>query len=263
MVSPPRSGITLALSTAYMGGSGTQVTSVCQPSASGGLSAVSSMVDVSAVPPSIFVSGYGPTVPKCDANSDLLRLVEVLAVEEQDGVLVQRVAQRLRGGVVERDGEVDVVDDGTDAAGDGRDRDHRAWRLRFRTGSMHTLDPISGRSMDGRGEWRVPGSARQARGRPCVREGDNGRARRRSEFDELQKRSGTTRETWTIQEGPDGSALVLVWFECDDPEKTFVELAQDPSEFANWFRAKVKDITGVDLTEPAEGAPDLVVDWSA
>ena len=86
---------------------------------------------------------------------------------------------------------------------------------------------------------------------------------RRSEFDELQKRSGTTRETWTIQEGPDGSALVLVWFECDDPEKTFVELAQDPSEFANWFRAKVKDITGVDLTEPAEGAPDLVVDWSA
>ena len=44
-------------------------------------------------------------------------------MEEQDGVLVQRVAQRLRGGVVERDGEVDVVDDGTDAAGDGRDRD--------------------------------------------------------------------------------------------------------------------------------------------
>ena len=58
IVSPPRAGITLALSTAYAGGSLTHVTSVCQPSASGGLSALSSIVDDMAVPPNIFVSGY-------------------------------------------------------------------------------------------------------------------------------------------------------------------------------------------------------------
>ncbi len=86
---------------------------------------------------------------------------------------------------------------------------------------------------------------------------------RRSGFDESQKRSGITRETWSIQETPDGNALVLVWFECPDPEKAFAELAQDPSDFAAWFRGRVMEISGVDLTEPVEGGPELILDWSA
>jgi hypothetical protein len=86
---------------------------------------------------------------------------------------------------------------------------------------------------------------------------------RRSGFDESQKRGGITRETWSIQEMPDGNALILVWFESDDPEKSFVELAQDTSDFAVWFRGRVKEVSGVDLTEPAEGGPELVLDWRA
>jgi hypothetical protein len=83
----------------------------------------------------------------------------------------------------------------------------------------------------------------------------------RSGYDESQKRGGITRETWSIQETPDGNAFVLVWFESPDTEKTFVELAQDPSDFAVWFRNQVKEISGVDLTAPAEGGPELVLDW--
>ena len=85
----------------------------------------------------------------------------------------------------------------------------------------------------------------------------------RSGYDESQKRGGITRETWSIQETPDGSAMVVVWFESPDPEKSFTELAQDDSEFAVWFRGRVKEISGVDLTEPQEGGPELVLDWSA
>ena len=85
----------------------------------------------------------------------------------------------------------------------------------------------------------------------------------RSGFDESQRRYGITRETWSIQETPDGNASVLVWFECPDPQKVFGELAQDPSDFAVWFRERVKDISGVDLTEPMEGGGDLVLDWRA
>ena len=86
---------------------------------------------------------------------------------------------------------------------------------------------------------------------------------RRSGFDESQKRGGITRETWSIQETPDGSAYVLVWFESPDPEKSFAELAQDSSDFAVWFRGRVQEISGVDLAEAPEGGPELVLDWKA
>lgn len=86
---------------------------------------------------------------------------------------------------------------------------------------------------------------------------------RRSGYDESQKRGGITRETWSVQETPDGSAFVLVWFESPDPEKSFAELAQDSSDFAVWFRERVKEVSGVDLAEPPEGGPELVLDWSA
>jgi hypothetical protein len=86
---------------------------------------------------------------------------------------------------------------------------------------------------------------------------------RRAGFDESQKRGGITRETWSVQEAPDGSAFVLVWFESPDPEQSFAELAQDSGDFAVWFRERVKEVSGVDLTEQQEGGPELVLDWKA
>ena len=85
----------------------------------------------------------------------------------------------------------------------------------------------------------------------------------RSGYDESQRRLGITRETWSIQETPDGNAMVLVWFECPDPQAAFAGLAQDPSDFAVWFRGRVKDVSGVDLTEPMEGGPETLLDWRA
>jgi hypothetical protein len=86
---------------------------------------------------------------------------------------------------------------------------------------------------------------------------------RRSGYDESQKRGGITRETWSLQQMPDGSSAVLVWFEAEDPDKAFAELAQDTSDFAVWFRGQVKEISGVDLTEVPEGGPELLLDWKA
>jgi hypothetical protein len=61
---------------------------------------------------------------------------------------------------------------------------------------------------------------------------------------------------------PDGSSVMVVWFECEDVEKAFADAAQDSSEFAVWFRDRVKEVTGFDLTEPPEGGPELVLDWT-
>jgi hypothetical protein len=85
----------------------------------------------------------------------------------------------------------------------------------------------------------------------------------RSGFDEWQKRGKTTRETWSLQENPDGSAVLIVLLESPDPQQSFAEHAQDSSDFAVWFRERIKEVSGVDLTQPQEGGPELILEWSA
>jgi hypothetical protein len=80
---------------------------------------------------------------------------------------------------------------------------------------------------------------------------------RRSEFEAHLARADVTRETWTLEETPMGS-FMLVWFE-GDVEKAFTELATDDSEFSAWFRAQVLDVTGVDLAAPSDAAPPAVL----
>ncbi len=47
-----------------------------------------------------------------------------------------------------------------------------------------------------------------------------------------------------------------------DVEKAFGDLAADNSEFATWFRAQVKEITGVDLGAPPDGPlPAVLINW--
>jgi hypothetical protein len=81
----------------------------------------------------------------------------------------------------------------------------------------------------------------------------------RADYDDAQRRAGITRETWTIETAPDGTKFVLVWFEASDPEVAFAQLMED-SEHSVWFRRRVKDVTGVDLSEPSEGGPEVVLD---
>jgi hypothetical protein len=83
---------------------------------------------------------------------------------------------------------------------------------------------------------------------------------RKADFEALQAQSNVTRETWAMQETPMGS-FMLVWFE-GDVEKAFGDLATESSEFVQWFRSQVNDITGVDLAAPPEGPlPDVLVNW--
>jgi hypothetical protein len=83
---------------------------------------------------------------------------------------------------------------------------------------------------------------------------------RRKGFEAQLARSEISRETWSLQETPMGS-FMLVWFEAPDIEKSFTELATSSDEFTVWFRGQVKDVTGVDLGAPPEGPlPDVLVD---
>jgi hypothetical protein len=85
---------------------------------------------------------------------------------------------------------------------------------------------------------------------------------RRSDFEAHLARAGITRETWALQDTPMGS-LMVVWFE-GDVENAFTDLATDNSEFMTWFRARVLDVTGVDLATPSDAPPPAVlIDYRA
>jgi hypothetical protein len=82
----------------------------------------------------------------------------------------------------------------------------------------------------------------------------------KADFEAAQARGNVTRETWTLQETPMGS-LMVVWFE-GDVEKVFTDLATDASDHGTWFRGQILDITGIDMAVPPEGPPpDLLIDW--
>jgi hypothetical protein len=86
---------------------------------------------------------------------------------------------------------------------------------------------------------------------------------RRKGFDAQAARTGLDRETWSLQETPMGS-FMLVWFEAPDIEKAFTELATSDDEFTNWFRGQVKDVTGVDLGAPPQGPlPAVLIVWTS
>ena len=86
--------------------------------------------------------------------------------------------------------------------------------------------------------------------------------RRKDGFNELQRRSEITRETFTLQATPNGS-VILVWFD-GNIEKASSEVATASYEFALWHRARLEEVTGLKLSEPDDGPPpELLLDWRA
>jgi hypothetical protein len=85
---------------------------------------------------------------------------------------------------------------------------------------------------------------------------------RREEFDRSQDRLRTTRDEWALQQTPMGS-LLIVRFEAEHVGQAFADLGQSTDPFDVWFRQRVLDTTGVDLTQPMESPPpEIILDWS-
>lgn len=81
---------------------------------------------------------------------------------------------------------------------------------------------------------------------------------RREEFVEARRRI-RVRERTFLQRTPHGD-VVLVTFEGDDPAWSFAELARGTDPFTLWVIGKVRELHGVDLTQPGAPLPDLVSD---
>src|SRR5436305_11482674 len=69
---------------------------------------------------------------------------------------------------------------------------------------------------------------------------------RREGFAAMNARGDVTRETWTFVTTPIG-CFILFWFEGDVAE-IFDDVVAAQDDFAVWFRARLKAITGLDLS---------------
>jgi hypothetical protein len=78
----------------------------------------------------------------------------------------------------------------------------------------------------------------------------------------MQQRGDITRETFTLLTTPMGS-FMLVWVE-GDIGKAMMDVASAQDEFTTWHRAQLKDVTGIDMTQPSDAPPpELLLDWRA
>jgi hypothetical protein len=86
---------------------------------------------------------------------------------------------------------------------------------------------------------------------------------RGDEFNASQGRYGVMNEEWALQQTPSGS-MVIVRFEAPDIEAVFAGFAQSNDDFDTWFKGRVLEITGVDLSAQPEGPlPEIILSWPA
>ena len=86
---------------------------------------------------------------------------------------------------------------------------------------------------------------------------------RRNEYEASRTRLGITREVAYLQQTPQGD-LAVVYSEAQDIARVFEGFGRSQEPFDVWFREQVKEIHGVDFTQPLPGPlPEAIVDWRA
>src|SRR5436190_1659363 len=84
---------------------------------------------------------------------------------------------------------------------------------------------------------------------------------RRDEYEASRKRLGITLEAAWHQETPAGTVSVIC-LEADDLGAVGRGMGTSSDPFDEWFRERVRDIHGIDLTSPAP-YPEQVLDYKA
>ncbi|MFQ5947375.1 MAG: hypothetical protein ACE5KX_00760 [Acidimicrobiia bacterium] len=86
---------------------------------------------------------------------------------------------------------------------------------------------------------------------------------RSEEFRDHNSRLGLTRHRAWLQETPDGGHLVIVVHDGPGADEFVAKLGQSDHPFDVWFRERVEEAHGLDLSEPPEGPPaELWIDGS-
>jgi hypothetical protein len=75
------------------------------------------------------------------------------------------------------------------------------------------------------------------------------------------QRIGVTRESWHLQQSPEGALLILS-IDSNDLAGAFAAYAASDGPFERWEKQQIEELTGVDLGKPLAGPlPETLVDW--
>jgi hypothetical protein len=72
---------------------------------------------------------------------------------------------------------------------------------------------------------------------------------RRDEYEAAARKAGITRQIVWHQQTPDGTVAV-VYVEADDPLAALGEFGGSDEPFNRWFRDQMKEVHGIDISEP-------------
>ena len=77
------------------------------------------------------------------------------------------------------------------------------------------------------------------------------------------QRVGVPKETWALQQAPQGDLLVA-YLAGEDLAAAFGEFAASRDEFDVWFKQRVQEVTGADMsTPPARPISEILADTQA
>ncbi len=93
----------------------------------------------------------------------------------------------------------------------------------------------------------LPGQTEAARA--FLREMDGPR---KPQWDACVRQVGVTKETWAIQQGPQGD-LFVVYMAGEDIARAFAQFAASRDEFDTWQKRQIRETTGADLNTPPPG----------
>src|ERR671932_196860 len=75
---------------------------------------------------------------------------------------------------------------------------------------------------------------------------------RKSAFTASEQRINITKESWHLQQTPQGD-LLLAYIESPDFASALESFSQSQDEFDKWFKQRIAEVTGVDLNNPPPG----------
>jgi hypothetical protein len=82
---------------------------------------------------------------------------------------------------------------------------------------------------------------------------------RKADYEDLQRRSGITDESYWLQSDPDGDTLIVV---SNRDQNAFMEIMADPkTEFDRWFRDEMQKIFDFDLNAPPTPPNEMIGSW--
>ena len=84
---------------------------------------------------------------------------------------------------------------------------------------------------------------------------------RRSEMEEFQRRVGTTKQEVWLQQTPNGD-MAVVNLETNDAGRLSQELASSDKPFDCWYVQQLKEIHGIDTSQPLP-QNELAFEWPA